>query len=228
MNEKTKKTLFHVRTRPGLGTSAVRKLSKTSVAGNIYGVQKDSTAILMDIKGFLRLHEEEGDTGLIYLEIDENKTQVPVLIDEVQTHPVSGSLQHVVFRRVNLKEKLSASVPIELVGENSVPESNVIQVLNELEVEALPTDFPESFQVDISLLKEIGDSITIADLEYDKSKVTIEFSGDMDETAPVVLLQEVKEEVEEEPTEEAGEEATESTEAPEEGGQDSNQEGSGE
>lgn len=198
MNEKNKKTVFHVSSRSVIGTSKVKKLPKNKIAGNVYGVQEESTPIIMDYKGFAKLHEDEGDTGLVYLEIGENKTHIPVLIDDVQAHPVTGNLQHVVFRRVNLKEKLSAAVPIELVGENNVPETNVVQVLNELEVEALPTDFPENFEVDISLLKEIGDSITIADLKYDKSKVTIEFSGDMDETAPVVLLQEVKEEVEEE------------------------------
>lgn len=208
MNEKIKKTVFHVGSRSVIGTSAVKKLPKNKVAGNIYGVQKESTPIVVDYKGFTKLYEDEGDTGLVYLEIDENKTHIPALIDDVQAHSVTGNLQHVVFRRVNLKEKLSAAVPIELIGENNIPETNVVQVLNELEVEALPTDFPESFEVDISLLKEVGDSVTIADLKYDKSKVTIEFSGDMDETAPVVLLQEVKEEVEEEPTEEATGEVT--------------------
>jgi large subunit ribosomal protein L25 len=198
MNQINKKTVFHVGARLEIGSIAVKTLPKHKVAGNIYGVEKQSTPVVLDRSGFTKLYEAEGDTGLVYLEIDENKTHVPVLIDDVQVDSVTGVLQHVVFRRVNLKEKLSATVPIELIGENTIPETTVVQVLSELDVEALPTDFPDSFEVDISLLKEVGDSITIADLQYDKSKVTIEFSGDTDETAPVVLLQEVKEEVEEE------------------------------
>lgn len=206
MNQKSKKIQIHVSERTQKGTSSVRKVPKGLLVGNIYGNHQESTPILVDRKGFAKLYSEEGDTGLIYLELDENKSHTPALIDDVQVNPVSGELQHVVFRRVNLKEKLNAMVPIELVGENNVPGANVIRVLSEIEVNALPTDLPESFEIDISTLKEIGDSITIADLDYDKSKVTIEFSGDNDETAPVVILQEVKEEVEEEPesAEEAG------------------------
>jgi hypothetical protein len=97
----------------------------------------------------------------------------------------------------------------------------VLTVVDALEVSALPTDLPDKFEVDISALKDFGDTITIGDLKYDREKVEIQMTGEVNEESPVVLLQEVKEEVE--PEEEAsvedvevgdGEEAEESTEAP--------------
>lgn len=206
MTKSNQKTIFHVRIRENLGSNAVRKLAANQLAGNIYGVTDKSTPVVVDRNGMKKLYEEEGDTGLIYLEIEGRKQQVPVLIDDVQLHPVSGDIQHVVFRRVNLTEKLEADVPVELVGEVEAPGLTVVQVRNELEVRALPTDFPESFEVDISGLKEAGDAVTIADLDFDKSMIEIIFSGDMDESAPLVLLQEIVEEEPEEPeTEEVGE-----------------------
>ena len=204
MTKTSNKTVFHVCIRPNTGTRAIKKLLKTELAGNIYGISEQSTAVTVDKNGLKKLYEAEGDTGLIYLQIDDQKKQVPVLIDEVQLHPVTGEPQHVVFRRVNLKETLTAEVPIELVGEVEAPGLTVVQVRNSLEVRALPTDFPESFEVDISALKEAGDAIIIADLSFDKSEVEIIFTGDMDETAPIVLLQEIveeEEEVDEEPPE---------------------------
>lgn len=210
MTNSNSQIIFHVSPRSNLGSVGVKKLQKSELAGNIYGLSKESTAVKLDRNGFRKLYQEVGDTGLIYLQVDDQKSKVPVLIDDVQYHPATSEVVHVVFRRVNLQEAITTAVQIELVGESDIPGTNVIQVLNELEVSALPTDLPESIEVDISELREVGDSITIADLKYDKSKVEIVFSGESDESAPVVLLQEQKEETEEEePTDVAEVEVTE-------------------
>ena len=37
----------------------------------------------------------------------------------------------------------------------------------------MPTDLPENIQVDISLLKNIGDVIKVADLKIDRAKVEV-------------------------------------------------------
>jgi large subunit ribosomal protein L25 len=219
MTRDNQKTLFHVRSRDvkGKKTSQLRK--NGLVPANIYGPSGTSQSIEVPTTPFIKLYEKEGDTGLIYLTIDDSKKQVPTLVDEVQYNSVSRQLLHVTFRQVSLTEKIEAEVPIQLVGESKVPGTTVVQTQDSLEVSALPTDLPESFEVDISTLLEVGQSITIADLDYDRSQVEIVFVGDMDETSPVVLLQEVKEEVEEEPetdeavAEEATPEETEKTEA---------------
>lgn len=192
------KIIFHVKTREIEGKKVSQLRNAGSLPGNVYGLSEDSQAVVVDQKIFAKLYAEEGDTGLIYLNIDESKKQIPVLIDEVDYHPVTGALVHAVFRRVNLAEKIEAEVPIELVGENDVPGSMVLTVRDSLEVMALPAEIPEKFTVDISTLKEFGDTITIADLDIDLSKVEVVITGDMDMSDPVVLLQEVKEEVEEE------------------------------
>ena len=42
---------------------------------------------------------------------------------------------------------------------------------NEVEVEALPTDLPEKFVLDISTLLKIGDDLKASDLQFDASKL---------------------------------------------------------
>jgi len=128
--------------------------------------------------------------------------------------PVSGKPLHVDFRQVNLKEKVTANIPIEIIGESpAIKEKDGVLVtpLDEIEVEALPTDLPESIQVDISGLANIGDSITVADLKVG-DKVEIQ----TDPETPIVLIQEQQAEEEEpEPVETEGEEAVETPESPE-------------
>jgi large subunit ribosomal protein L25 len=218
MTKSIDKTLFHVqaRSQQGKKTSVLR--SQGLVPANIYGQSKESQAIQMNASNFRRLYQDEGDTGLIFLKVDEANKEIPVLVDDVQVNPVDGRLLHVVFRQVNLAEKIEAEVPIELVGENKTPDTNVVQVRDSLIVTALPADLPENFEVDISVLTEVGQTITIADLKYDTSKVGLVLTGEINESDPVVILQEVKEEVEEEVTEEAGEAEDAAAASADEGG----------
>lgn len=210
----TESTKFAAQKRDLLGKKVAQLRRQGFIPANVYGVGQDSQAITISTKEFEKLYEKVGETGLVYLAVEGEKKDLPVLIGEVQYHPVSGELAHASFKQVDLSEKISAEIPVELIGENSVPGAVVVQVKDVIEVEALPTDLPENFQVDIAGLTEIGQSILISDLNYDKSKITL-LIAEEELQSPLVLLEEVKEEVEPEPTEEAVE-AT-----PAEGGEES-------
>jgi len=178
------------------------------IPANIFG-DGDSIAIQADTLGFSKLYEQVGETGLVYLEIEGDADQHPVLVEEVQTDPVSGELLHVSLKQVNLKEKIEAEVPVETIGEFDVPQGVLVVVKDQIEVEALPADLPEKFEIDISALTEIGQMVTYADLKYDKNKVRL-ILGEEGEEEPVVLVQEQRaEEPEEEPEVIEGEEKTE-------------------
>jgi len=173
----------------------VKKLRLQSlIPANITQQDRDSVMITVDLSNFNRLYRKVGDTGLIYLTVEGEKAERPVLVDDLVVHPVTGIPSHVVFRQVNLKEKISAEVPVEIIGESKVKDSVVLTVASEISVEALPTDLPEKFVIDISVLTEIGQAITYADLQYDQSKVTLNL-GEQDKDSPVVLLQGIAEEV---------------------------------
>lgn len=178
--------------------------SQGILPGNVMGNQVDSVPVSMSLTSFNHLYNQVGDTGLFYLELDGEAAVRPVLIEDVEVNPISNQPQHVTFKQVNLKEKITAEIPVELVGEFKTAGAVVITVHDAIEVEALPTDLPEKFEIDISGLSEIGQDITFNQLNYDREKVTLMVSEEELDT-PVVLVQEVKEEPVEEVVEEVAE-----------------------
>lgn len=198
----------------------VKQLRRDGVLpANIYGREVKSQSVQVKLADFLKTFEEAGETGLISLQVDG--VEHPVLIHNVQYHPITDAPVHADFFEVNLKEKVTATVPIEFTGESPIEKSQegiVVPQLREVEVEALPTDLPENITVDVSELTEVGQAIKVADLKVDREKV--EVKGDPEQI--VVVIEEpakVEEPVVAAPVE--GEEgaAPAESEAPAEGGE---------
>ncbi len=135
---------------------------------NIYGKKIKSLAVQTDLKAFLAAFKKTGETSVVKLKVKGEKKFRPVLIHNVQFDPVSDQPLHTDFYQVDLKEKVTTEVPIELVGESPAAKEKLgilIQPLTEVEVEALPTELPDKLELDISGLKEVGNVVTVADLK---------------------------------------------------------------
>ena len=197
MTKSTDKTILHVQPRTIMGKKSKNILATGKIPGNIYGQGKQSAAIEVDKKALFNLKKSGADSALFYLKLEGDTKDTPVLLGEYDHHAVSGVLRHVSFRRVNLKEKVTAEVSVEVINAPVIPDTNLLILKNELEIKALPSDIPESIVVDASVLVAAGDSISVAQLDYDKEKVEIILPEDATpEETLVVLLQEFKEEVE--------------------------------
>lgn len=190
------KITFSAEPRAILGKKANRLRGQGLVPANISGNVDKTVAVSVQAKDFAKLYEEVGDTGLFYLTVTGEKAERPVLISEVQFDSLSMQPLHVVFRQVNLSEKITAEVPVEVIGELAVKDAVLVKVRDTIEVEALPADLPEKFEVDISGFAAVGDSISFAQLSFDRNKVKLMIE-EAELESPVVLVQEVKEEVEE-------------------------------
>ncbi len=165
-----------------------------------------SIPLSVDYRSFVKTYLEAGETSLLDLELDDGK-KMKVLIADVQYHPVSYRVLHARFFKVNLKEKTEVDVPVVIKGEEDIPlvksgDALLLTQLTEITVSALPSDLPHEFVIDVSGLSEIGDSIKISDLDYDREKV--EIVGNNEEDVVVVLdyAQEEESEAEEEVSEE--------------------------
>lgn len=142
--------------------------------GNIYGKSEASQALQLNVKDFEKAYKQAGETGLVELSVAGDVKHV--LISNIHVNPVTDEFLHVDFRQVSLKEKVLANVPVEIVGEAQAEKDGIgtlVVQLNEVEVEALPLDLPESFNVDVSGLVEVDQAIFVKDLKYDKQKVEI-------------------------------------------------------
>ena len=189
-----------------------RKIKKLREKGilpaNIYGKKIKSQAIKVNLKEFLRLYKEIGKTGILSLSLLKETKIRPVLVHNFQKDPVSDDPLHVDFHQIDLKTKVQVSIPIKFKGESPavIKGGVLIQLMNEIEIEALPTDLPDRFEVDISKIEEIGQGIVIKDLKVDKKKIKI-LVDNKDEL--IIKVEEPKEE-EEKPVEEVSVEEEES------------------
>ena len=200
----------------------VKTLRKEGVLpANIYGKKVKSLAIQIPLNEFEKIYKEAGETGIIEISVDSSKR--PVLINNVQMHAVTDIPLHVDFLQIDLKEKVTADVPVDFVGESPAEKSGLgtaVQQINEIEVEALPTNLPEKFEVDLSKLTEVGKTVLVKDLDVDTKKV--EIKSDLEQILVKVEPLRKEEEViapveieEEEGTVEEGEEVPEEGKAPE-------------
>jgi len=199
-----------------LGRKVKNLRSQGFVPGNVFGKDIKSVAVQLKADEFKKVFGEAGETGIVELTVDKKKN--PVLIANVQSHPVTGDTLHVDFRQVDLSQKITATVPVEITGESPAEKSGVgtvVQQVMELEVEALPADLPENFEVDVTGLAEVEAAIYVKDLKYDKSKIAI----DAEEDQIVVKVEPPQEEKVEEPVVAEGEEggAVEGEASPAEG-----------
>lgn len=146
-----------------------RKVKKLRVAGQlpatVYGKKVESTSITVASEAFTKTYEDAGETGLVELSV--GGTVRHVLIHHVQKHPVTGAILHVEFHQVDLREKVHAKIPIVLIGESPVVSEKrgvVLSILDEVEVEALPTELIENIEVDVAHLVEVGQEVKVKDL----------------------------------------------------------------
>ncbi len=156
------------------GGNKVKKLRKEGlVPATLYGKAIESISLQFKEKELIKIFKEAGESVLVELVIGENK--YPILFKNPQYHFLNGKLIHIDCFKVNLKEKITAEIPIVLIGESlAVKEGNVlVEVSDQVEVEALPADLPENIEVDISGLVAVDDHISAEMLNIDKSKVEL-------------------------------------------------------
>lgn len=194
-----------------------RKVKKLRLEGKlpatVYGKKLASENLIVSTSEFTKVFSTAGETGLIELEID-GKIK-PVLIHFVQKDPVKDSLLHVEFHQVDLKEKVHASVPLVLIGESPVVAQKagvVLNLLTDVDVEALPTELPEKIEVDVTSLNEVGQELKVSDLRFPEG-VTVLTEG----TVGVVKIGAL---VSKEAEEQAAQEAAAASTATEESGAD--------
>ncbi len=155
-----------VEPREERGSRASRRLRRSGfVPGVLYGGSHDETVAFKVGDRDLRRILVDG-AALIDVQIGGEKS-VPAILKDRQLHPVRDEVTHVDFLEVDLAQKIRASVSIELEGVDDAPgvrDGGVLdQATREIEIEALPTDIPESIVVDVSGL-EMAATLTLAEI----------------------------------------------------------------
>ena len=144
------------------------------IPAHVFGHKVKTIHVQVKAGEFDKVFEKTGETGIIDLAIDGEKR--PVLVKNVQTHPVSDIPLHIDFYQVNLSEKVKVQVPLEIVGEAPAVHKKtglLLTPVTEVEVEALPADLLEKIEVDVTHFENVGDEIKVKDLKVDRAKIEI-------------------------------------------------------
>lgn len=141
-----------------------------------YGQGMEPEPVAIDYQTFRRTFREAGTSQVISLMIEGKKT--PVLVHDITYNSLNNEFHHIDFLRVNMKEEVVATVPVEVEGVSPAVKNlgGILSIVkDEVEVKALPSDIPPKIVIDIEKLENIGDAVHISDLQLgDKVEILAE------------------------------------------------------
>jgi len=157
----------------------------------IYGSDLESLPITLDMRDTTNTLNKVSGSSILTINVDGEEHAT--LVREIQQDYIKGTLLHVDFLAISMKEKLRTDVSISLVGEAPVLEefsAMIMSGIDQIEVECLPQDLPEVIEVDVSHLEELGQVIYVKDIP---AIPDVEFLTDPEELVAVASA--IKEEV---------------------------------
>lgn len=191
--------ILHAQPRKILGKKVNALRKEGLLPAVLFGAGIPSQPLTLNKIEFEKVFTEAGESRLIDLHIDQKETG-KVLVSDVQYDPVSDAALHVDLQKVKMKEKVTATISIEIEGESPVVKSGegmLLTLLDEVEVECLPTDLPPAIKVDVSNLAEVDQGIVVKDLPLDWDKVKV-LGHEPDDLVLKIERPKMEEEVEEE------------------------------
>lgn len=194
-----------VKRREGIKANRLRR--EGFIPAVIYGREhRNSVPIELTVQEATKLLKENTRSSIIKL--DGLDKTISVIVKEVQTNGATFEPEHIDFQSISLREIITVSVPVHILGEEELQYKHLLfqPNLSELELKGPAEDLPEKLELDVSEL-EIQDKVLVSAIKVPEG---IEVLDDEDDLIGIVLSAEVAQE--EEPEVETEEE--ESAEVP--------------
>ena len=158
------------------GTGAVRRLRKSGmIPGSVMKMKKGGTELIKlpehDFMMAMRGHASKQ----LLVTLDMDGREVPALMREMQNDVLKGTPIHVDFSEVSLSEKVRVTVPLYLVGEPvgvKLGGGVLEQTLRTIDVDCLPTDIAEKFEIDVSKLG-LDQTLFVRDLQLGENQTIV-------------------------------------------------------
>ena len=158
------------------GTGAVRRLRRAGmVPASVMSMNKGGTKLIkFNAHEFMMAMRGRSGKQLL-VTLDVNGTEVPALLREMQNDVLAGTPIHVDFSEVSLSQKVRVTVPLYLVGAPigvKLGGGVLEQTLRTVDVECLPTDIAEKFEIDVSKLG-VNETLFVRDLQLGDKQTLI-------------------------------------------------------
>jgi large subunit ribosomal protein L25 len=152
--------------RKTLGKGLAKLRHEGKIPAVIHERGKASQHVMGDYAKLTKIYAHAGKHHPVQIHVGDK--QHLAMIKEADFHPAKNRLRHLVFQAINRNEKVTAEIPVVLVGEEIPAEIAghiVLPQLDTLQVEALPNNLPDKIEADARRLAEVGDKLTVADLK---------------------------------------------------------------
>ncbi|MEA2167303.1 MAG: large subunit ribosomal protein [Solirubrobacteraceae bacterium] len=153
-------------TRSEHRSRAVRRLRRDGkVPGVIYG--GDDTPVSFEVDARILRNTLAAAGAVLEVTLDGSGPSQPVVVKDLQRHPVRGEIMHADLLRIDMKVAIHTTVTLELTGAEESPgidEGGVLSQENrEILIEALPGDIPDLLTHDVSSM-QINDTLLLGSL----------------------------------------------------------------
>lgn len=156
-----------VKPRELTGKEAAGRLRRSGmIPGVVYGMGGNSVSVSVEPKIINRIiRSESGINTVLKLKLEGSANVRHVMIKEVDRHPVTDRLAHIDFLRIDMDKKLTATIPVDLVGTpEGVKLGGLLTIVrHEIDVECLAGDLPPKIQVNVEQLG-LEDALRVSDL----------------------------------------------------------------
>ncbi len=188
--------MFAIKAKKRTGGEKIDALRKSGeIPAVFYGAGKESTSVSISTIEFKKVWRDAGESSAVKISMGTTGGDIDALIHEVQVDPVTDEPIHVDFLAIDMKKKIKVKVPVEFEGISNAVKSgigNLVKVLHEIEIEALPADLPHNLVADISKLEALNDQIFVSDIKVPTGVVVINLPTEV--VASIVEQVEEKEE----------------------------------
>ena len=153
------------RTVFGKKTRALRRSG--IVPATLYGPRTEALSLQMAAKELNAVLDQSGTNRLISLRVDDAGKPRMILARDVQRDVITQSLLHVDLYEVVMTEKITAEIPITLIGVAPAvinKEGLLVRGIDSLHVHCLPDQLSEAIEVDLSVLEVQDQAILVKDL----------------------------------------------------------------
>ncbi len=152
--------------RDSRGKNEARRLRAAGMApAVVYGAGNDPVAVSIDPKAVTSILRSASGHNTIF-NIDIQGQSAPVMLVDWQHDPIKGRLLHVDLKRIDLNKRITVAVPVHTHGEpvGVKVQGGVYEIVTrEIEIECLPDDIPEAFNIDVAGLG-MGQSVRASEI----------------------------------------------------------------
>lgn len=174
--------------RKETGKGVARKLRRQGrVPAVLYGHHLEQPIVLdVDSKDVEQILSTHGKTAIINVVMEDGSDSQMAMLTDYQRDVFGTILLHVDFKQVRMDEKVTASIPVMIVGDSiGVKNGGVLEHhLRSVEIEGLPMSIPSNLTLDVTNL-DLGHHLTVADVQCPEG---VEIKADPSESVVSIAI----------------------------------------